>query len=163
MIHFERRRRSVQGLNLTSLVDVILMLVIFFMLTTSFVRIQYMDLSLPGNGAPPPKAAKNVTTFLDIANNGEVRLDGKPVPLVQLEENLRTLFKQKPNQKILVKCGDMVSVQRLVTIMDTIDIAGGKSVAVDHLIEARDVTPITVSPDGTEYSPQNEVDEFLAP
>lgn len=160
MIYFERRKRSMQQLNLTSLVDVILMLVIFFMLTTSFVRIQYMDLSLPGDGKPST-GAKTATAIMEVANNGEVRLDDKPVPIVRLEETLRDLFKGYPNRKILVKSGSDVTVQRLVTVLDTITVAGGHNVAVDHLIETHDVSPITLSPEGEEYSPQNEVDQFF--
>lgn len=160
MIYFERRKRSMQQLNLTSLVDVILMLVIFFMLTTSFVRIQYMDLSLPGDGKPS-MGAKTATATLEVANNGEVRLNNKSVPIVRLEETLQELFKGYPNRKILVKSGSDVTVQRLVTVLDTITVAGGRNVAVDHLIETHDVSPITLSPDGEEYSPQNEVDQFF--
>lgn len=147
-------------LNMTSLVDIILMLVIFFMLTTSFARIQYMDLSIPSLGKPA-KLLKATTSILDLTNYGELRLDGKSVKMVELEETLRTTFKRYPNKKILVKAGDEVTVQRLVSVLDTIYVAGGRSLAVDHLIEAHEVQPITLSPDGKEYSPQDVIEKGL--
>lgn len=149
-------------LNMTSLVDIILMLVIFFMLTTSFARIQYMDLSIPSLGKPA-KLVKATTSVLDLTSYGELRLDDRSIKMVELEEVLRSTFKRYPNKKILVKAGNEVTVQRLVSVLDTVYVAGGRSLAVDHLIEAHEVQPITLSPEGTEYSPQNEVDEFLAP
>ncbi|MCF7935171.1 MAG: biopolymer transporter ExbD [Synergistales bacterium] len=76
-----RRRRLEPAIELTSLVDVLFLLIIFFVLTTTFAQ-GGVPVSLPG-GSPEERAPEDVTTVtLDAA--GQLYLDGDPLDTAAL-------------------------------------------------------------------------------
>jgi biopolymer transport protein ExbD len=128
-MEFERTSRlKIAGLNLIPLIDVLFILIIFFMLTTSFMRIESMELVLPS--AAGKAAAKDDVVHLYIAANGDMALGQRKVDQDSLVESLSRMFERDPNTRIMLLTADGVTVQQLVTIMDRITMAGGRSLFV---------------------------------
>lgn len=99
------RRRA--ALSLTSLIDVIFLLLLFFMLTSTFTRLGELELA-PGTpgGAPgePP-------VFVQLAPEG-LRVNTEEVPLEALRARL-----EGEEGLVLVSLADAVSAQRLVDML----------------------------------------------
>ncbi len=74
-MRFSRRRDMEPEINVTSLIDVVLLLVMFFMVSTSFVRDGHLRLQLPeaNASATPPASAVTIT----IASDGSYRVNGQ--------------------------------------------------------------------------------------
>lgn len=128
-MNFERsNKKSVSGLLLTPLIDIVFILIIFFMLTTSFMRVESLELILPSKGG---KAAQkqDVIKFM-IYDNGEAQLSGKILKANEINASLRELFSKDENARIMILTGDNVSMQQLVSAMDQIYAAGGQSIFV---------------------------------
>ncbi|CUH39283.1 Biopolymer transport protein ExbD/TolR [Jannaschia seosinensis] len=106
-----RRRRR---LSLTSLIDVIFLLLLFFMLTSSFSRFAEVELSAATEGAG---ASERPPLFLrlgadDISLNGQsLSLDALPAALASEEDETRTL---------LVSLAGGVTAQRLTDLLGTL-------------------------------------------
>ncbi len=128
-MEFERtRNRSLISLNLTPLIDVLFILIIFFMLTTSFMQIESMEIVLPSAGG---KAAQNKdVVHLFISANGDMAIGQRPVDARDLSGTLERLIAHDPNTKIMLLTADGVTMQQLVNIMDRVYLAGGKSLFV---------------------------------
>ena len=126
---FERStRRTFDNLNLTPLIDVLFILIIFFMLTTSFMNIESLELILPSAGG---KASTNKdVVHLFIYPNGEMALGKRKVDTDDLSRSLVRMFEKDANTKIMLLTADGVTMQQLVNIMDRVYISGGKSLFV---------------------------------
>jgi biopolymer transport protein ExbD len=128
MIELERQYRKARGIPLTPLVDVLCCLLIFFMLSTSFVRTEAMELSLPSQAGV--QTGKIVHIY--ISNNGEMFLENRSVDDKTLHHQLRERLFAEPDSHVLVMVANKVSVQTLVRVLDRIYLSGGRNVSVDN-------------------------------
>ena len=129
LIHIERQQRRSRVIPLTPLVDVLCCLLIFFMLSTNFARLQTLELTLPTEVAPQ-KVVPGQVMQVHVSNNGEIFLSGTSMSPSDLSARLSSVFSTKPDQPVMVMVADKVSVQTLVTVLDRINAAGGQSIAV---------------------------------
>lgn len=126
---FERTiRRSGKGLPLTALIDIMFILIIFFMLTTSFMKIESLELMLPSSTGK--KVPQQEVVHLFIHPNGDMNLGKRAIDQDSLNESLARMFKKDPLTKIMLLTADGVTMQQLVNIMDRIHLAGGQSLFV---------------------------------
>ncbi len=125
---FERSFRHTRSVAMTPLIDVVFLLLIFFMLSTSFVRTESMELSLPSGIGEYFEKKKVVLVY--VGNDGKLYIGNQHVSEGRLGRRIGQLLKDDPNRSILLLAADKVSVQKLVTVMDWIYLAGGKNVSV---------------------------------
>ncbi len=130
-MHFERTERRTRQIQLTPLIDVVFLLIIFFMLSTTFIRIESMELGLPGNGEGGKIAIGKMPVLIDIVSTGGIYWQREMVLPTTLRAKLDAELKRDPNRKVLVRSGKGVSVQKLVSVLDSVYLAGVKDVAVD--------------------------------
>jgi|GEM_PF-836669 len=132
----ERNRRPVRGISLTPLIDVMFFLIVFFMMSTSFVMSKSMELNLPSqqgkNKHGEGKASKDDAMLLRVQPDGAVTVAGKFYSLEALGPRLKEVLAAKPDQRFMILSTENVSVQQLVTVMDAIYLLGGKSVQIDR-------------------------------
>ena len=77
-MNFRQLRRPEVSINLTPLIDVVFLLLIFFMVSTSFSELTQLVVDLPeAEGAP---ASTNTKLLLVVDVEGNMTLDGAPVP-----------------------------------------------------------------------------------
>jgi biopolymer transport protein ExbD len=127
-MHFERSARRSRAIPLTPLVDVVFNLLIFFMLSTSFVRTESLELLLPSKGETAAKTSQLAQVY--ISEDGQLYLGRKPVVEDELYKNLKDSIARNPDLSIILLSGPGVTVQQLVSTMDTIYLSGGKNLAV---------------------------------
>jgi len=132
---FDRRRRNVQEINLTALIDIVFHLMIFVMLSTSFVVSESMELSLPSSksASASSNAAADRALRILIAANGELSVDDKTMDKESLSATLLSRLTTNPDEKIAIFTTPGVSVQQLVGVMDTVYLTGGRNVQVDKV------------------------------
>ena len=74
-----RRSREEPEINLTSLIDVVLLLLVFFMVSTSFVREAEINIRLPEARAQLIDPVESDVLEIGITENGNFLIDGKPL------------------------------------------------------------------------------------
>ena len=113
------RRRPL--ISLTPLIDVVFILLIFFMLASSFMDWRAIDLNVPAQASanPPMEGALLVEIRSDI-----LRLSGEPVLLDALVERISERLEQKPEQRVLVKPAPGVALQDVVAVLDRLAESG---------------------------------------
>ena len=83
---FRRQQREELGVNLTPLIDVVFLLLIFFMVSTTFTRETQLSVDLPeATGEPQEMAAEQIEIRIDEA--GVYRVNGQPL----VDTRMRTL------------------------------------------------------------------------
>ncbi len=128
-MEFERRERFARHIDLTALVDVVFHLMVFFMLTTTFVISESMELSLPSGNAT---TVSNVQlTRIIVRPGGAIMIGTTPVTMEQLQAHLVNKLGSTPDEKIVILSTPGVVVQELVAVLDMVYFAGGRNVQVD--------------------------------
>jgi biopolymer transport protein ExbD len=112
----------VQGINVTPLVDITLVLLIIFMVTATFVTEQGLKVTLPKAATVemPPTPALTVI----VGKNGQMRLMKLTVDMAGLKANLENEAKLNPNVKVLIKADKDLSYGEVAAVLDTVKSAG---------------------------------------
>ena len=109
-------------INMTPLVDVMLVLVVIFIITAPLLA-SSIRLDLPRTSAAKPgDAPKFVTVALDKA--GRTYLDDKPVDAPQLAERLQQAARQNPDMEVQLRADQAVPYGRIVEVMGVAHKAG---------------------------------------
>lgn len=127
-MEFERSSRRLITLPLTPLIDVMFILIIFFMLTSSFMKVESLELNLPSVSPKPTEKAEVVHLFIQA--DGNMLLGKRKIDQAELTESLTRMYKKDPNTKVMLLTADGVTMQQLVNVMDNFYLAGGRSLFV---------------------------------
>ncbi|WP_084619056.1 ExbD/TolR family protein [Thalassobaculum salexigens] len=114
-----RRRRSV--ISLTPLIDVVFILLVFFMLASSFLDWRTIDLAAPASAGAG--ASMTGAMLLEVRQDG-LRLSGHMVSLDEAESRIMAKVREKPDQRVLIKPADGVALQDTVRVLDRLSAAG---------------------------------------
>ena len=116
-----RRRGRRPLISLTPLIDVVFILLVFFMLASSFLDWRSIDLT-----APSPTVAGSSTegSLLVEVRADSVRLSGAPVSLDELAARVGERLVLDPDQRVLVRPATGVPLQEVVTVLDRLSDAG---------------------------------------
>ncbi|MCA9527273.1 MAG: biopolymer transporter ExbD [Myxococcales bacterium] len=115
-------RRAAAVVDITALIDVVFQLLIFFLLTSSYVSQQatpkapQVPLDLPETSLEATdQRADDVTVSVDAA--GGVFLDGQPVTLEELGVRLAKAANRNPNTIVLIRGDESVAYGRIAEVM----------------------------------------------
>ena len=131
-MEIERNRKRVEEINLTALIDIVFHLMVFVMLTTSFVVSESMELSLP-SGKSRGESTANKAMRLVLISDGAIVVDGEKMEGEGLNSALVERLGNNPETKIAIFTTESVNVQQLVKVMDMVYLAGGHNVQVDKV------------------------------
>jgi biopolymer transport protein ExbD len=126
----ERKPRSQVDLNVTSLVDVLFLLLIFFTLTSTFKRAGELELQLPESTTAGPAAATARPVQLVLTEHGTLMLDGTPTTFDQLLPKLRAVHARQPNDEVMIEAEQGVAHGQVVRLLDAVRSAGFTGVGI---------------------------------
>jgi biopolymer transport protein ExbD len=126
MVFRQSRRNKGVDLNVTSLVDVLFLLLIFFMLTTTFKHAGELNLNLPESSTAGPAAAGEAAESVDLVltEKGTLLLDGASVTFETLPAGLRNLRARRPRAQIMIQAETSVQHGQVVRLLDAVRTAG---------------------------------------
>jgi biopolymer transport protein ExbD len=116
-------------INITSLIDVIFMLVIFFMIGSTFEK-PALAVSLPTAASGEFVRRQMLTVSLDAG--GLLYLEGERIGEDALKQKLAAYSGEEPDLRIALDCDGRLAFQRVTEIMDILTVAGVRNVAIRH-------------------------------
>lgn len=131
-MNFRRHRRTEERVDITPLIDIIFQLVLFFMVSTTFVTNPGIDVDLPRAAADAlieDQASVEVWMTVD----GAVYVDQDPVDLAGLRGRLERAAQEDASTQVVVKADGGVDHRRVVTVLDL-----ARSVGLTQLAIATD-------------------------
>ena len=130
-----RERESNEGaVDLTPMIDMTFILLIFFMVSTTFVKDMKIDIDRPGATTQVMASTKAVRVYVD--KQGEVYLEGEPVRIWTLQSRIRDLLKGATGKSVLVVTDEQVPSGRLIEVVDQARMAGAEDLGVATSVEA---------------------------
>ena len=132
-MQFRIKRYIKPVINIASLVDVLFLLLIFFMVTSAFVEQPNIKLELPATRHS--EVSKIDKTVLTISRDGQLFLQNRPVDKINLEKELRRIILHTGDEVLVLKADKMVPYGDVVDIMDDAKGAGFRKVVAPTIME----------------------------
>ena len=112
-MNFKNRNKVSPDFSMSSMTDIVFLLLIFFMLTASTPNA--LDLLLP---KAKGKSTNTQNVSISIKKNQNYYVDNKQVDEVNIESKMRSLLKDKDNPTILLRVEETVPIEKAVLVMD---------------------------------------------
>ncbi|MCB9644661.1 MAG: biopolymer transporter ExbD [Myxococcales bacterium] len=124
-----RPSTSQEGIDIGPLIDIVFILLIFFMVSTTFVRNLEVPIERPS--AKTAQRADNRSIRVAISREGNVFLDGQPVQPWMIQDRVRQLLQSGPGRPVMISADTRAETGRLIEVVDQCRLAGAKHVAVE--------------------------------
>ena len=121
---FPKRERSYYQLQapLTSLIDIVFLLLIYFLLTTNFMVDEGIQVKLPQADATSPQTEEEITIYVD--STGKTFMDNRVVPLDRLFSMVKGKIGKRAGVPVVIKADKSVVLNKAVRVMDVVKAAG---------------------------------------
>lgn len=129
-LEFLKHSEEELSINITSMIDVIFILLIFFMVSTQFKKAS-LPLDLPRSEETAESEQQDSTKVLAV-NANQMELDGKIVSLEELEPILEKMYSENQNLALSLECERTVEFERIVQILTKIQNAGISRIGIVH-------------------------------
>ncbi|MDZ7789884.1 MAG: biopolymer transporter ExbD [Xanthomonadales bacterium] len=133
-MRFRERVNTEQTVDISPLIDMVFILLIFFMVSTTFVKDMKLDLERPSASTSEQASTKAIRLYID--NSGDTFLDGQPIRVWIIQSKLRDMLQGAASQSVLVVTDNNVPAQKLVEVVDQARRAGAADVGVATVNEA---------------------------
>jgi biopolymer transport protein ExbD len=130
-----RREEEENEINLTPMLDVVFIMLIFFIVTASFVKESGIDVNKPEAQTSLPKEKANILIAIDAG--GDIWIDRRKVDPRAVRANIERLHAENPQGTVVIQADEDAKTKVLVAVMDAARLAGVYDVA----IAAPQVTP----------------------
>ncbi len=124
----QRRTDNPTDVDVSPLIDMVFILLIFFMVTTTFIKDMKLEINRPTASSASKSDDKVVRVYID--NTGEVYIDNAPVKLWAIQSKVRDLLRTATEKNVLVITDDNIPVSKLIDVVDECRMSGAKDVAV---------------------------------
>ena len=127
-----RRRRGIEQdeseVNLTPMLDVVFIMLIFFIVTASFVKESGIDISRPAAATAVRKERGNILVAITAKN--QIWIDRRQVDPRALRANIERLRAENPNGAVIIQADRESKNHLLVDVMDAARLAGVTNVSI---------------------------------
>jgi biopolymer transport protein ExbD len=120
-VQFRRQSTQEEGINLTPLIDVVFLLLIFFMVSTTFTKETHLEIDLPEASVEPVEVTSNAVIDLTVQANGNYVVNGKTLvnqQAITLQRALKVVANGNTNKPLTITADANTSHQSVVRAMD---------------------------------------------
>jgi len=122
------REEEDAAIDMTPMLDIVFIMLIFFIVTTSFVKEAGIDVNRPEASQATQKPSANI--FIAIRENGEVWMDRRQVDVERVAANLERLLAEQPTDMVVIQADEGARHGVVVQVMDQIKEAGIAQISI---------------------------------
>jgi biopolymer transport protein ExbD len=106
-------------IDLTPMLDVIFIMLIFFIVTASSVKEFGMDMNTPKeDSAPPTKQTEDNTILIRIENSGQIWVEESMVDIAAIKSTVKRLHAQNPKTKVVIQPAAKSKTDLMIRVLD---------------------------------------------
>lgn len=114
--------------DLTPLIDVVFIMLIFFIVTASFIKETGIDVNKPD--APTAEVKKKANILIAIDSNNNIWIDRRKVDIRSVRPNIERLHAENPQGSVVIQADEESKNKMLVEVMDAARQAGVYNIAL---------------------------------
>jgi biopolymer transport protein ExbD len=123
-----KKKRNIE-INVAPLIDVVFLLLIFFMLASEFTDFKTIDMISP-NQSKVDQPESNLPLIVNLSEKGVITIDTKEVSFNKLAQTIKDKLNNKKETKIIISTPNETKVKILIKIVDTIRGLGIENIAL---------------------------------
>ena len=128
-----KKRRHIEDdaeINITPMLDIVFIMLIFFIVTTSFVKEKGLEVSRPSSSPPKEVQQDKGPIVVRIDASSLISIKGRVLEQRAVEANLEREKAEKPNSPLIIAAHPEGDTEALVTVLDAARAVGIESVSV---------------------------------
>ena len=114
--------------NITPLIDIVFIMLIFFIVTATFVKESGIDVNKPD--APTAEVKKKANILIAIDANNNIWLDRRKIDIRSVVPNIKRLRSENPEGSVVIQADEESKNKMLVEVMDAARQAGVTNIAL---------------------------------
>ena len=126
----EQARQATAGPSLMPLLDVILLLLIFFLLASVFAQ-PTLEVDLPEAAHSESSVEQDEILSISVSSNGDIFINKALVPLSELQSRIETALQQDQEMPVMVRADKQSAFEHFVKVMDAVKGAGAKQLIIE--------------------------------
>lgn len=116
------------GIDMTPMLDIVFIMLIFFVVTTSFVKESGIDVNRPSAQTAEVKERGNILVAIDQA--GQIWIDKRVIDIRAVRANIERLHAENPQGTVVIQSDSDAKTGLLVRVMDQVRLAGVANVSI---------------------------------
>lgn len=126
--HFSEQESEDHGIDLAPMLDFVLNLLIFFIITTSFIKEAGVTVVKPNASTAEHRNSGNI--LIAIRENGEIWMERKPMDIRDVRAQIEKLHIERPDDTVVIVADQTSKAQILARVMDEVRSGGIKQVSI---------------------------------
>ena len=127
-MHFRRRQGLKVTIDMSPLVDVVFLLVIFFAVSTTFLETSGLQLDLPTSHSTADRQTEEISVSLGA--DGELEFEGEIIEPARLPDLLKAAMEQQGSKIVVLRADTTTEHGDVVELMDLIKSAGAEGLTI---------------------------------
>ncbi len=123
-----KKKVEQENIDISPLIDMVFILLIFFMVSTTFQKDMDIDINRPKAASATKSSSKDIRIY--IAADGSTYLNGDPVRSWMIQSRIKDQLSAGSGSNVLVIADDDVPTRKLVEVVDDARLAGAEDVGV---------------------------------
>jgi len=115
-------------INMTPMLDIVFIMLIFFIVSTSFVREAGVDINRPA--ANSGEAKEGTAVMLAITEEGDIWLDRRLVDMRMIRPVMERIKTEQPDPSVVIQADEKARTGILVKVMDQLRLSGVTNISV---------------------------------
>ena len=105
-----------EEINITPMLDVVFILLIFFIVTANFIKEPGLEVDRPDSETAEP--TENAAILIAVGNAGEIYMDGRRIDKRQVKANVVRLLAENPQGSVVIQADEKATADTIMAVMD---------------------------------------------
>ena len=117
-----------EEINITPMLDVVFILLIFFIVTANFIKEPGLEINRPDSETS--EITENAAILIAIGAAGEIYMDGRRIDVRQVKANVIRLIAENPQGSVVIQADIKSTAEKIVAVMDEVREAGVVDISI---------------------------------
>ncbi|WP_115718035.1 ExbD/TolR family protein [Gallaecimonas mangrovi] len=122
------RQEEEASIDMTPMLDIVFIMLIFFIVTTSFVKESGIDVNRPTAATATKKKSANI--FIGIKANGDIYMEKRQVDVERVRANVEKMLADTPEASVVIQADKDAKNGVVVSVMDQVKAAGVDKISI---------------------------------
>ena len=129
---YQKEEKELISINITPLIDIVFLLLVFFMLATSFIQKSTIEVNLSSEKTTEVDNKKN-NVVLILNKKGLIYLNNKLINVSNIRNEISNIVKKNPKYSVLIKSHKKIPVQKVIRLIEEVRLAGTDDIKLINL------------------------------
>ena len=131
---YQKEEKELISINITPLIDIVFLLLVFFMLATSFIQKSTIEVNLSSGKTVKVDNEKNRAVVI-LNKKGLIYLNNKLINVTNIRKEINNIVEKNPKYNILIKSHKKIPVQKVIRLIEEVRLAGTDNIKLVNLEE----------------------------